>query len=426
MNDLAEFIVNCPCRFFAVEGIRQRLEKAGYVRLTEGRRWALRAGGKYYVIRGGAAIAAFRIPDPDFDGFMVSASHSDAPTFHIKENAELVDPATGYVRINAERYGGLINACWLDRPLSVAGRVLVKTGDKIESRLAYIDRDLLLIPNLAIHLNREANNGYKYDPKCDLVPLMGIGEGPGELKRLVAEAVGCRPEDILGSDLYLCSRQKPVIWGAHSEFISSPRLDDLQCAFGCFMGFMGARDAGSVPIYALLDGEEIGNQSKQSADSTFLSDVVESICAGFGKDRATMLSNTFMVSADNAHAVHPNHPELSDPSHRVLLNGGVVIKHGPRYATDGASQAVFTEVCRRAGVPVQHFANRSDLAGGGTLGLASDSHLSVATVDIGLAQLAMHSVFETGGVEDTDHLIRAMTEFYSCVYREEDGVYSIG
>lgn len=423
MNGLKDFIVKSPCRFFAVEGIRRMLEEDGFCRLDESKAWELEVGGKYYVVRGGAAIVAFRVPRADFAGFMISASHSDAPTFHVKENAELV--GGGYIRINAERYGGVMLSCWLDRPLSVAGRVMVRAGERIETRLLYIDRDLLLIPNLAVHMNREAASGQKYDPKCDLVPLMGLGDEAGTFRRLVAEAAGCEADDILGSDLYLCSRQSPVIWGANNEFISAPRIDDLQCAYGCFMGFMNSRESGSVPVYALLDGEEIGNNAKQSADSTFLSDVVDRICASFGRDKISALANSFMVSADNAHAVHPNHPEISDPTHKPMMNGGVVIKHGVRYATDGASQAVFTEICRRAGVPVQHFANRSDLVGGGTLGLASDSHLSVTTVDIGLAQLAMHSVFETAGAKDTDYLIDAMAAFYSTTYREENGVFTI-
>lgn len=424
MNDLLTFIAESPSRFHAVANLGRTLEEAGYTRLSESRRWELAPGGKYYVTRNGSALLAFRIPRADFTGFMMAASHSDAPTFRVKENAELSGP-DGYIRVNTERYGGMLCAPWLDRPLTVAGRVLVRTGSAIETRLVYVDEDLMMIPNVAIHMNRDANSGMKYDPKCDMVPLMGMGEAKGALRSVVARAAGCAPEDILGHDLFLCLRQKGLTWGANGEFISSPRLDDLQCAYGCFRGFLAASPSDSVPVYALLDNEEVGSLTKQGADGTFLSDLIDRICAAMGRDRATAVANSFLVSADNAHAVHPNHPEYTDATHRPIMNGGVVIKHGVRYATDGAAQAVFTALCGRAGVPVQHFSNRSDLAGGSTLGNISNAHVSVNTVDIGLAQLAMHSCFETAGSQDTDHLIRAMTAFYAASFREENGTFTL-
>lgn len=420
MNDLLDFIDRSPSPYHAVENLRLELEAQGYDRLEEGRPWALSPGGKYYLVRNGSSLLAFRVPRADFTGFMISASHSDAPTFRVKENAELEGP-DGYLRLNTERYGGMLCAPWLDRPLTVAGRVLVRTEGGIVPRLVYVDRDLLLIPNVAIHMNREANSGYKYDPKCDMVPLMGLGTEKGAFRALVAQTAGCAPEDILGTDLVLCPRQKGVVWGADGAFVSAPRLDDLQCAFGCFRGFLAAEACGSIPVYALLNNEEVGSLTRQGADGTLLSDLTERVCAALGRSRAEAVANSFLVSADNAHAVHPNHPEYHDATHRPAMNGGVVIKHGVRYATDGAAQAVFTALCREAGVPVQHFSNRSDLAGGSTLGNIANAHVSVNTVDIGLAQLAMHSCFETAGAQDTAHLIRAMTAFYAASYREEAG-----
>jgi len=424
MQDLLTFLGESPSRFHAVENLRRTLEGAGYVRLSEGQVWTLAPGGKYYVTRNGSSLLAFRIPRPDFAGFMLSASHSDAPCFRVKENAELGD-AEGYVRLNVERYGGMLCAPWLDRPLTVAGRVLVRTEDAIETRLVYVDKDLLLIPNVAIHMNRAVNDGYKYDAKCDMVPLMGLGGAKGTFRDIVAASAGCRAEDILGTDLFLCVRQKGLVWGANGEFVSAPMLDDLQCAYGCFRGFLAAGESASVPVYALLDNEEVGSLTKQGADGTFLRDLVERICAAMGRDRASAIANSFLVSADNAHAVHPNHPEYADATHRPAMNAGVVIKHGVRYATDGAAQAVFADVCRRAGVPVQHFSNRSDMAGGSTLGNISNSHLSLNTIDIGLPQLAMHSCFETAGVRDTEYLIQAMTAFYSQSFREENGRFTM-
>ena len=424
MNDLLTFIDQSPSPFHAVDTLAKTLSAAGYTRLSESSPWQLAPGGKYFVTRNGSSLLAFRIPRADFTGFLFSASHSDAPTFRVKENAEM-EGSDGYLRLNTEGYGGMLCAPWLDRPLTVAGRALVQKGDTIETRLVYVDRDLLMIPNVAIHMNREANNGYKYDLKCDMVPLLGLGKSKGAFKAAVAQAAACAPADILGWDLVLAPRQKGLIWGMENEFISSPRLDDLQCAYGCFQGFLTAADSDSVPVFALLDNEEVGSRTKQGADSTFLSDLVDRICAALGRDRATAVANSFLVSADNAHAVHPNHPEYADPTHRPAMNNGLVIKHGSRYATDGAAQAVFAALCRKAGVPVQQFFNRSDLAGGGTLGNIANAHVSMNTVDIGLPQLAMHSCFETAGVKDTDYLIQAMAAYYSATFREENGTFTL-
>lgn len=424
MNDLLTFIDQSPSPFHAVDTLAKTLSAAGYARLSESSPWHLAPGGKYFVTRNGSSLLAFRIPRADFTGFLFSASHSDAPTFRVKENAEM-EGSDGYLRLNTEGYGGMLCAPWLDRPLTVAGRALVQKGNTIETRLVYVDRDLLMIPNVAIHMNREANNGYKYDLKCDMVPLLGLGKSKGAFKAAVAQAAACAPADILGWDLVLAPRQKGLIWGMENEFISSPRLDDLQCAYGCFQGFLTAADSDSVPVFALLDNEEVGSRTKQGADSTFLSDLVDRICAALGRDRATAVANSFLVSADNAHAVHPNHPEYADPTHRPAMNNGLVIKHGSRYATDGAAQAVFAALCRKAGVPVQQFFNRSDLAGGGTLGNIANAHVSMNTVDIGLPQLAMHSCFETAGVKDTDYLIQAMAAYYSATFREENGTFTL-
>lgn len=424
MEDFLHFLNHSPSRYHAVANLCGELEAAGYTRLSEGETRPLAPGGKYFVTRGGSSLLAFRIPRADFTGFMISASHSDSPTFRIKENAELNGPE-GYVRLNTERYGGMLCAPWLDRPLTVAGRALVKCGDAIEARLVYVDRDLLIIPNVAIHMNRKANEGFAYDPKCDMVPLMGMNLEKGAFRAIVARTAGCEPEDVLGTDLYLRLRQRAVVWGAEDQFISAQNLDDLQCAWGCFRGFLAAEDSASVPVYALLDNEEIGSGTKQGAGGTFLIDWIERICAGVGRERPSAVANSFLVSADNSHAVHPNYPEYADPTHRPAMNGGVVLKQGIRYTTDGVSQAVFAALCEKAGVPVQRFANRSDLPGGGTLGLIATAHVSVHAVDIGLAQLAMHSCFETAGAQDTDHLIRAMTSFYSASFREEDQRFTL-
>ena len=424
---LLEFIQDSPSVFHVIDNLKKRLEKAGFAERREQDSWELQPGGSNYVIRNGSSLIAFRLPEAagpgkerPFRGYHIAAAHSDSPTFKVKALPETVAEKQ-YVRLNVEKYGGMILSTWLDRPLTVAGRVLVEEKGAIATKLVYVDKDLLMIPNVAVHMNRDANNGFKYDAKCNMVPLMGMGLEKGAFRAAVAQAAGCRPEEILGTDLYLCLRQKALVWGAEDQFVSAQGLDDLQCAWGCFRGFLEAGESAAVPVYALLDNEEVGSLTRQGADGTLLSDVVERVCAALGRDRAAAVANSFMVSADNAHAVHPNHPEYHDATHRPAMNAGLVIKHGVRYATDGAAQAVFTALCRRAGVPVQHFSNRSDLAGGSTLGNISNSHVSVNTVDIGLAQLAMHSCFETAGVRDAGYLVQAMTAFYAASYREEAG-----
>ena len=422
-DKLMEYIQDSPSPYHAAAAAAARLEAAGFTRLEESAPWALSPGQCCYTTRNQSSLIAFRLPGGTPEGWRMTAAHSDSPTFYVKNDA--LEGDKRYVRLAVEGYGGMNCASWLDRPLTVAGRVLVQTENAIETRLVYVDKDLLLIPNVAIHMNRAANDGYKYDLKCDMVPLLGLGMEKGSFRAIVAQAAGCAPEDILGTDLFLCPRQKGVQWGAADEFISAPSLDDLQCAYGCFRGFLAASESGSLPVFALLDNEEVGSLTKQGADGTFLADLVTRVCAAMGRDRAEAVANSFLVSADNAHAVHPNHPEYHDATHRPVMNGGPVIKHGVRYATDGAAQAVFTALCKKAGVPVQHFSNRSDLAGGSTLGNISNSHLSMNTVDIGLAQLAMHSCFETAGAKDTDYLIQAMTAFYSASFREENGTFTL-
>lgn len=423
-KELLTFLDESPSRFHAVANLGKMLDEAGYKRISESCEWDLEAGGKYYVTRNSSALIAFRISSVPFKGFMMSASHSDSPSFHVKVNAEM-ENSDGYIRINTEKYGGCLMTPWFDRPLTVSGRLLVETETGIESRLVYVDKDLLMIPNVAIHMNRAVNDGYKYDPKCDSIPLFGLNQSKGGFMKAVAEAAGVSEDQILAHDLYINVRQKGFQWGINDEFISSAAIDDLQCAFGCYKGFMAATESENVPVFVLFDNEEVGSNTKQGANGTFLEEVIDKICGAFGVEKASAVANSFMVSADNAHAVHPNHPEYADATHRPKMNGGIVIKHGTKYATDGASQAIFAAICKKAGVPVQYFFNRSDLAGGGTLGCISISHVSLNTVDIGLPQLAMHSCIETAGSMDTEYLVKAMTQVYSTSFTEVNGTFTL-
>lgn len=427
-EELLAFIQKNPTAFHTAASVRSALLEAGYAELLESGVWRLEPGNNYFVCRGGSSVIAFQAgTDLARYSFNIAAAHTDSPTFKLKERCE--HRAGGRCTVlNVEGYGGMICSTWLDRPLSVAGRVLVRREDgAVAAELVNLDRDLLLIPSVAIHMNRNVNEGAAFNKQVDMLPLFS-GEEGGSLSGLLAEALGMGEERILGSDLYLYSRDRPAVWGCGGEFISSGRLDDQQCVFAALRGFLRGKSPRSINVLACFDNEEVGSGTRQGAASPFLRDVLRRISLALGRgeeDYLRALASSFMLSADNAHAVHPNHPEYHDATHRPVMNGGPVIKHGVRYATDGAAQAVFTALCKRAGVPVQHFSNRSDLAGGSTLGNISNSHLSMNTVDIGLAQLAMHSCFETAGARDTDYLIQAMTAFYSASFREENGMFTL-
>lgn len=410
VEGLFEFIKKSPSAYHAVNTVKEMLDSEGYTELYESERWKLAVGGKYYVIRNGTSIIAFRTVR-DARGFMICASHSDCPSFRVKTTPETVG---AYTRLEVEKYGGMIYYSWLDRPLSVAGRVVVKTAEGVESRLVNLDTDLVTIPSLAIHLNRGVNDGAKFNPAKDLLPLYSGASERGAFIGSVAATLGVRGEDILSHDLFLYNRDEGKRVGKDGEFILCPRLDDLGCVYTSTVAFLEAREAQSLPVLAVFDNEEVGSETKQGAASTFLRDTLLRISGG-ESSLVVALENSFMLSADNAHAKHPSSPEMSDPDNAPVLNGGVVIKYNAnqRYTTDGLSDALFRTVCQRAGVTVQTYCNRADLPGGSTLGSISNTRVSVPTVDIGLPQLAMHSANETAGAKDVSSMISAITEFYS-------------
>jgi len=419
---LMQFLDAAHSVYHAAQYLVNTLQDQGYTRLFEGDIWNLTPGGKYFLTRGGTAVLAFRIPETTPEGFLISASHSDRPTFKLKENGELVGT---YTRLATEKYGGMLMAPWLDRPLSIAGRVVVDTQSGVQSRLVNIDRDLLLIPNVAIHMNRQANDGYKWNPAVDTLPLLGGKTAAGKLEKLLEKQAGGK---ILGRDLYLYVRQKATIWGMDKEYISSAALDDLECAWCCIQGFLKAEESRSIPVLCVFDSEEVGSSSLQGADSRLLEMTLQRICKALSLEEGIALSNSFLVSADNAHALHPNHPQLADSTNAPLVNGGIVVKFNAnqRYTSDGFSAAVFRKICQDAKVPVQTYCNRADIPGGSTLGNISLSHVSVPSVDIGLAQLAMHSCYETAGVQDALYLEEAMTAYYSSTLHIRDADAELG
>ena len=420
-NALLDFIEHSPVSFAAVQKAQSMLDAAGFVRLSFQNEWALVPGGRYYVTRNGSSLIAFTVPENPVMGFMIAASHSDSPCWKLKTDSE-VAMFDRYLKLNTEGYGGMIVSSWFDRPLSLAGRAIVKNGAAFETRVVTFDRDLCLIPNVCIHFNREINNGYKYNKAVDTLPLLCNSAEKGTVKKLVAERLGTEPDAIVSLDLYVINRTRGSVFGADDAFFCAPRIDDLQCAYTTLAALLEMGTPKAIPVYALFDNEEVGSETKQGAASTFLFDVVTRIAAHYGRTLSEMLPASLMLSCDNGHALHPNHPELSDTKNAPHLNGGVVIKHNAnqRYATDALSEALFAEICARADVPVQHFANRSDIAGGGTLGSISNTRVSMKTVDIGLAQLAMHSAVETGGVKDTDYMVRACKAFYESALKITD------
>ena len=410
---LFDFIKKSPTACHAAQNAALRLEGEGYTELFEGDRWEIRGGNKYFVRRGFSSLIAFKVPEGEFSSFMISASHSDSPAFKIKENAELPERG-GAVRLSAERYGGMLAQTWMDRPLSAAGRAVVRSAEGAEVRLFDFGSNQAIIPSVAIHLNRGSGDGAKLDAATDLLPLYRTEEGAPSFASAVASAVGADEGDVLGSDIFLYVPEEGYQWNG---FISAPRLDDLQCAFASLEAFLQSKGGKGCPVYCLFDNEEVGSETKQGAASTFLFDTLSRLCRalGRGEDFERLVSSSFMASCDNAHAVHPNHPELCDPNHSVKMNGGVVIKYNAnqRYATDAVSSALFKLICEEAGVPVQLYANRADMPGGSTLGSIADTKVSPSTVDIGLAQLAMHSAFETAGADDTEYMIKALKSFFS-------------
>lgn len=424
------FEAAAPTAFHAALGFAGMLEGAGYTRLNETEAWKIAKGGKYYVTRNQSSVIAFRVPRRGAAPFQIAAAHSDSPMFKLKCTAE--DTVLGkYIRLNVEKYGGMIMSSWFDRPLSIAGRVIVRQDGGLQAKIIDLGRDAALIPNMPIHFCREINDGYKFNPQVDLLPLYGGANAKGNLARDIAAAAGVKESEIVASDLFLYNRTPASFWGDGAYF-SCPRIDDLECAYAAAEGFLAAGAADHISVCAVFDNEEVGSTTKQGAAGTFLSDVMNRCLAALGATDAetrAFVAASFMVSADNAHAVHPNHPEKYDVGNRTFMNEGVVIKANAnqKYTTDAVSDAIFGEICRAAKVPVQHFANRSDVPGGGTLGNISNTQVSMNTVDIGLPQLAMHSAYETAGVKDADFMTKALKAFFDAeIVIRGDGLFSIG
>ena len=410
INELLTFIKKSPTAYHTVDTIKAELLSAGFTEVYESEPSAFSDGGDHFVIRGGSSIIAFK-GIADKGGFMIAASHSDSPCFKVKDELS----GASYTRLATEKYGGMIHYTWLDRPLSVAGRVVIKTDEGVKIRLVNIDKASLTIPSVAIHLNRAVNEGYKFNPATDLLPLLGTSEAKGALMQAIADQAGVTTDEIISHDLFLYNAEEGRVIGINDELVLSPRLDDLGCAYASMRAFLDAPIGdNSISVLAVFDNEEVGSETKQGAASTFLDMTLRAI-AGSEERYSALLYHSFMASADNAHAVHPNHPELSDGTHAPTLGRGVVVKYNAnqRYTTDAISYGIFGTLADRAGIKLQKFSNRADMVGGSTLGSISNTRVSVSTVDIGLPQLAMHSANETAAVSDLSDMVAVLTELYS-------------
>ena len=420
MKGLIDFLNKSVNEYLAVEEIKRILDNAGFEQLEFSQNWNLKNGGNYYVVKDQSSLIAFKM-GLKFEnrGFNIVASHLDSPCLKIKQNG--IISVKNNTILNTEVYGGPILATWFDRPLSIAGRIIVKENDELVSKIVNVDKDLLIIPSAAIHLKKDVTT----NPQKDLLPIASLTNYES-INALLEKVLGINKDDIISFDLSVYNKDQAKLVGVNEELLVSPRIDNLECAYTSLQAFINSVNENKVNIYASFNNEEVGSNTKQGADSTILYDVLRRIV----KDEVELninLANSFLVSADNAHAQHPNYMELSDPTNNVLMNKGIVIKHNSnqRYTTDGVSSAVMQMICEKANVPYQHYTNRSDQRGGGTLGAISSSHVSIHSVDIGLAQLAMHSANETAGLLDAEYMIKALEEFYRSNLNIKDNKISL-
>ena len=425
VDDMLDFIYKSPSNFNATANIASILEQEGFKELYENKQFELEANGKYFIKRNDSSIIAFKIPKDTKDlSFNIVVSHSDAPTFKLKPNN--IIKKEGYVLLNTEGYGGMIISSWFDRPLSVAGRVIVKTKNGVKSEIINVDRNIASICNLPIHFNRKINEGYKYNAQKDSLPIVGMGK-EFDIKNILSESMEIKKNKILNYDLVLYPRNRGYVWGVNDEFVSSYHLDDLACAYTSLMAFIESENSNTINTFVCFDNEEVGSLTRQGAYSSFMYDNLKRICKSLDVDLANLLSNTLLVSADNAHGLHPNYMDKFDPTNKCTLNGGLVIKSNASqsYTSDSLSSSILIDILNKKEIDYQFFTNRSDSRGGSTLGNLSNSQVSVLGVDVGLAQLAMHSANETMGAKDVEKMVESLRAYYNTSIRFDGREYKI-
>lgn len=422
-KEFLDFIDNTPNAYICVKNLKKELLEYGFEELSEYEQWSnLKNQGKYFVSRGDSSLIAFAMPKTYKNvGFNIVATHSDSPSFSIKTNPDIIE--NGYLKLNIDEYGGIIYYSWLDRPLSIAGRVITQNDGGYQSQFINIDKNLLVIPSQAYHQNREVNKENKLNPQVDMLPIMSLSNEDSLAKIIdnYLKKYGKPFDKICDYDLYLYNREHATFTGINQEFILAPRLDDLSCVYPAFESFKKTVHYNhNINVCCVFNNEEIGSLTQQGADSEFLMDSLKRIAEVTGIDLLTALRNSMVISADNGHAIHPNTPSKSDPTNKVYLNQGIVIKNNSRYTTDALTSSLFKRICDNANAKYQMFACRNDLRCGSTLGGLSQSHVSVNSIDIGLPQLAMHSAYETMGSKDIKYLYDALFQFYISYFAKED------
>lgn len=420
---LMEFIDATPNIFICVDNIKTELMNKNYIELAEQVPWQVERGKNYFITKNDSALIAFqvgkRLENP---GFHIVAAHGDSPSFQLKPNYEFLE--NGYLKVNTDKYGGRINYSWLDRPLSIAGRVITKQKNQLRKHMLNIEQDLMIIPSQAIHSNPQVNEKNALNPQVDMLPIVSLTNEPGGLDLLVKQAVGTT-DSLVDYDLFLYNRDKAKLVGLNQEFLLAPRLDDLSCVYLGLQSFINSTNPYDINVFCVFNQEEIGNINQSGADSTFLEETLTQIMNDLNLEKTRTLANSFQISADNSHAVHPNAPAKSDPLHKVKMGQGIVIKHHMNYTTDSVSAAILRQICDQAELPYQDYANRSDAPTGSTLGKSSIRHVSIDSVDIGLAQLAMHSANEMIGTDDITYLYQTLQEFYETRILKQQNMITI-
>ena len=412
-NSLFKFIEHSTCSFTCVSEIKNILISNGYKELSEGDKWDIQVG-KYFVIRNDSSIIAFNIGSNYRDCFNIICSHGDTPGFSLKTNSEIYE--YDYLKLNVCPYGGILNYGWMDRPLGIAGRVIYKNGDKYKKKIINLAEPRCVIPSEAIHQNDKANSDLDLNSQIDMIPIISLCDNKDTINDILCNEIDNK--DICDYDLFLYNMDKPMYIGVNNEMILSPRIDDLTCTYANLMGFIESSNDNNINVMCIFNSEEVGSLTMEGADSSFLMDILKRICASLDIDISTSLYNSYVVSADNSHAVHPNHPNKSDVSNMGYMNKGILISRESGTMTDGMSSSIFKEICKEANVNYQDYVSRNDMTCGGTLSGLCTRHVSTTSIDVGIPQLAMHSSNEVIGSSDTYDIYRVFKKFFDTTIRK--------
>ena len=417
-EELFDFIENSTCSFTCIDTIKNELINNGYEEVYETKKWNLKSG-KYFVVRNDASIIAFSIGKKYKEAFNIICAHSDTPGFNLKPKNEIYE--YNYLKLNVSPYGGILNYGWMDRPLSIAGRIIYKEKNKYKKRIINLKEPLCVIASEAIHQNDSANTNLDLNTQIDLIPIISLTDEKEVIKKILKQELNLSSStEIADYDLFLHTNDKPMYVGSNNEMILSPRLDDLTCTFATLKSFVENDNENNINIMCIFNSEEIGSLTKEGADSSFLMDTLKRISASINIDVSVALHNSLIVSADNSHAVHPNHPNKSDVNNQGFLNEGILIIREKDTMTDSVSSTIFKEICKKAKVPFQDYASRNDMTTGSTLSGLSVRHVSVDSIDVGIPQLAMHSANEVVGSNDTFYLYKAFKKFYEVLIKYKD------